>query len=56
MVTPAPWPNSILLVFKSPVLGPQKDRQLDWTATDLDRTAVAGPGGCGISPVVVVEG
>ena len=29
------------LVFKSPVLGPQKDRRPNWTGPKKDRTAVA---------------
>jgi len=33
------------VVFKSPVLESQKDRQLNRTATNLDRTAVAVLGG-----------
>jgi len=33
------------VVFKSPVLESQKDQQLNWTATNLDRTAVVVLGG-----------
>jgi len=43
-----------MLVFKSPVLGPQKDQQLNRTATDFDWTAVASPGWSMIGPVAVV--
>ena len=35
------WCPYQALVFKSPVLGPQKDRQPNWTGLKKDRTAVA---------------
>ena len=41
------------LVFQSPVATDEKNRQPNWTATDLDRTAVAHPGGRVIRLVAV---
>ena len=41
------------LVFRSPVATDEKNRQPNWTATDLDRTAVARPGGRVIRSVAV---
>ena len=41
------------LVFRSPVATDETNRQPNWTATDLDRTAVAHPGGHVIRLVAV---
>ena len=41
------------LVFQSPVATDEKNQQPNWTATDLDRTTVARPGGHVIRLVVV---
>ena len=41
------------VVFQSPVATRQKNWQPNWTATNLDQTLVAGPGGCVIHLVAV---
>ena len=41
------------LVFQDPVATSGKNRQLNQTTTDLDRTVVAGPSGCVVRSVAV---
>ena len=48
------FPHCSALVFQSPVATDEKNRQPNWTTTDLDRTAVAHPGGRVIRSVAVV--
>ena len=40
-------------MFQGPVATGEKNRQLNRTTTNLDRTAVASPRGCVIGPVAV---
>ena len=43
----------LMIVFQGPVATGGKNRQLNRTTTDLDRTAVASPRGCAIRSVAV---